>query len=652
MSFGFSPSDVFKLIEICHYVVVNCRHGPTSAVQAINGLREEVLEFEDLLKQFHHILEETDGVSCIELRGVETTLRECRDHLEKYSALQQQFLGSGHLGPPRPRLSIRRSREILAKSKIATRMGGEIVRHLAWGEKDIIALRERIERHKQSLGLYLTVLEREKTVGIGNRITSMENTIAALRVEVTSTSSRVPTQLDRGASFSFPIDAGIPYATDRYQAILATVERQREFAMLERNRADAGEDEEWETICDQLDLFHRRVLNAIERKANSSVQHRNGYWPSHFELNKALLSRSAINAPLKRVSTENNACYLEPTSPLPPLHEEGGYRFEAGSTISTVSQSTSPLPSVFSFSAPSRTATTSTVDSIDPLMVDTNVSDMKHRPPSSTTRQGNRNYERKLQAISPTSPLSDTESSHRPSFASSNGSGGQRSWKALQLSGWVKILWDSNPSPVYCNLEAGYRSDGRLYAIKAVDLRQPQRQLPVIKLSSAERRPIPHTEPPGPRDAPEEALRVYFVKQPVMKRGEEGVQYFFENQTDQFKFQSLIYGQKLILATVIQKISSVHGKESDRQYIRIWENTSEGNPRSFLYLATSRPNLKYIEINEKQISPNYKISSRSNILELKVLTQMQHLRITFTCQSDLQDFVNAMFAAGPMPRNA
>ncbi|PGH01447.1 hypothetical protein GX51_05255 [Blastomyces parvus] len=597
MSFGFSPSDVFKLIEICHYIVVNCRHGPTSAAQAITGLREEVLDFEDLLRRFHRILEETDEVSCIELRGVETTLRECRTHLEKYSVLQQQSLGNDHLEPPRPRLSIRRSREFLVKSKNATRLGGEVVRHLAWGEKDIIALQERIERHKQSLGLYLTVLEREKTAGIGKRLMSMEKMLAELRAESTLMPISAPTHLARGVSFSFPIDAGITYATDRYQAILTAVERQREFAMLERNRAEAGEDEEWETICDQLDLFHRRVLNAIERKANASAQHGNGSWASHYELNKALLSQNATAAPLKRASTENDASYHEPTSPLPPLYEESGDRFEAGSTVSTVTASTSPLPSVFSFNPPSRTTTTSTVDSIDPLMVNTNVSGMKRRPSSTIRREKLKHEEQKLQTRSPISPSSETESSHRPSFASSTGSGGQRNWKTLQLDGWVKVLWDGCPAPVYCVLEAGHRSDGRLYAIKAVDLQGSPRQLPIIKLSSAERRPIPHTEPPGPRDDPADAFRVYFVKPPIMKRGEENVQYFFENQKDQFSFQSLIYGQKLILATVIQKISSAQGKESDRQYIRIWEATSPGHPRSLLYFASARSNRKHIEIN-------------------------------------------------------
>ncbi|OJD24491.1 hypothetical protein ACJ73_04149 [Blastomyces percursus] len=433
-----------------------------------------------------------------------------------------------------PRLSIRRSREILVKSKNATRLGGEVVRHLAWGEKDIIALQERIERHKQSLGLlYLTVLERCLR--------------SCMQSQHRPRSTRPP--LDWSASFSFPIDAGVTYATDRYQAILAAVERQREFAMLERNRAETGEDEEWRQFATSLIFSTVGVLNAIERKVNASAQHGNGSWPSHYELNKALLSQNAIAAPLKRASTENDASHHEPTSPLPPLYEE-----------------------VISFSPPSRTSTTSTVDSIDPLTVNNNISGTKRTPSSTTRREKQKHEEQKLQPRPPISPSSKAESPRRPSFASSNGSGGQRSWNALQLNRWVKVFWDGCPSlSGLLRSRAGHRSDGRLYAIKAVDLQDTQRQLPIIKCSATSSiisRSIPHTEQPGPRDGPADASRVYFVNPPIMKQGEESVQYFFENQKDQFTFQSLIYGREPILAIIIQKISSAPGKESDRQYIR------------------------------------------------------------------------------------
>ncbi|EER37788.1 phosphate transporter [Histoplasma capsulatum H143] len=59
-------------------------------------------------------------------------------------------------------------------------------------------------------------------------------------------------------------------------------------------------------------------------------------------------------------------------------------------------------------------------------------------------------------------------------------------------------------------------------------------------------------------------------------------------------------------------MSSAQGKESDRQYIRLWESASPGHPRSLLYFATARSHRKYIEID------------------------------------DLQDFIHALFAASQM----
>lgn len=67
---------------------------------------------------------------------------------------------------------------------------------------------------------------------------------------------------------------------------------------------------------------------------------------------------------------------------------------------------------------------------------------------------------------------------------------------------------------------------------------------------------------------------------------------------DHLKFQSLIYGQKLLLAMVVQKISSTLGKESDRQYLRVWESQAQAqnHGRSLLYFASARPHPTYIEI--------------------------------------------------------
>ncbi|KAL2386084.1 hypothetical protein RJZ90_000910 [Blastomyces dermatitidis] len=84
-----------------------------------------------------------------------------------------------------------------------------------------------------------------------------------------------------------------------------------------------------------------------------------------------------------------------------------------------------------------------------------------------TRREKRKHEEQKLLPRPHISLSSETELSHRPSFESSNGSGGQRSWKALQLNGWAKVYVDQFK---YCTLEAGHRNDDRLYTINAVYL--------------------------------------------------------------------------------------------------------------------------------------------------------------------------------------
>ena len=89
MSFGASPSDVIRLIEILHSVIKNCRGGPVSTAQGIISLRETVVQFDFLLKQFQHALAETGEVSCLGFRGIRMTLEACQKHLNKYAALEQ-----------------------------------------------------------------------------------------------------------------------------------------------------------------------------------------------------------------------------------------------------------------------------------------------------------------------------------------------------------------------------------------------------------------------------------------------------------------------------------------------------------------------------------------------------------------------------------
>jgi hypothetical protein len=158
MAFGCSPSDIIRLIEISHSVIDNCRGGPTSAAQNLTSLRQTVVQFEALLIEFQRVLAETGEVSCLELRGIELTLRECQEYLNKYATVERR--NSARIEQQGYKLRAKGSGEILAKSKNAAKVGTDILRHIVWGEREVGVLEDRIMRHKQSLSLYLNVLER------------------------------------------------------------------------------------------------------------------------------------------------------------------------------------------------------------------------------------------------------------------------------------------------------------------------------------------------------------------------------------------------------------------------------------------------------------------------------------------------------------
>lgn len=99
---------------------------------------------------------------------------------------------------------------------------------------------------------------------------------------------------------------------------------------------------------------------------------------------------------------------------------------------------------------------------------------------------------------------------------------------------------------------------------------------------------------------------------------------------------------------LVQKISSANGRESDRQYLRIWEETDgEGHDGdiSILYFASARERPRYIEVHREfanrqfvdsthnilgnNIDPGFRRSHRNLVLELQILQSGQHLRITF-----------------------
>ncbi|EGD94434.1 hypothetical protein TESG_01952 [Trichophyton tonsurans CBS 112818] len=746
MSFGWSAGDIYQLIVACHTLVSNCTLGPTSALQIVHGLAVEIQELERLLQQLQDLVQDGGETSCIDLRGIEDTLRDCRTHMQKYNNLQQAYDNhhrnntdpavAGERRPSTTSTTGGRTREFLISGRNAARVGGELVRHATWGNSQISALQDRVSRHKQSLTLYLTVLERERSIRMGKRLQSVERMIHEIHAEAMPLTRTYPLQRVRSIpSSGLGISDGSSPDGDRYHIMLEAVERQREYAMLQRALAETGNDREWETICDQLDRFHRRVLNVIERKTNSSAQH--GCRSEHgsqsendIELNRTLLNMSrgslmspsnenqayrrrrhaAFETPLERISDEIETETDRQSSHVSVSGTEevaDGSGSQIHRTLSTVTLPSYP-PSVFS-----NFTSTSTAATEDTAVPTTNATHMEipgsHNKPSymasptqplsaspstvnslsiplSTSpgsihsystpispgfapRRSSPNARDSISSFASTAPsVVSMENGNVPlrsrSYSNGNGSSfppspGMRLrrdtddsghhlscvWKNIPLNGGVKISWQGHSTSVRCVLSVGYKGDGRMYAIRATDPINPDDKLPILRLSSAERPTIPHIEPPGDRHRSHEAGVIYFIKAPKTKYGEHP-KYYIEDRSDLIYLQSLIFGKNLLLSMLVQKISSVNGKESDRQYLRIWEETDgEGHDGdiSILYFATARERPRYIEVHRNNIDPSFERNHRSLVLELQLLQSGQYLRITFSSASDLQLFTETLF---------
>lgn len=142
---------------------------------------------------------------------------------------------------------------------------------------------------------------------------------------------------------------------DDYRDTLRAVSQQKKLAILGSQQAENDEQfQEWNDICSQLEIIHRRVLNTIERTVNSTAQRREGPYTSQISLNRVLASRATVATspsfrPLYRIETDDSGFFEN----LPPLHEEK----EVGSveeTPGSIPTNATPLtPSSLLFRRPS-----------------------------------------------------------------------------------------------------------------------------------------------------------------------------------------------------------------------------------------------------------------------------------------------------------
>src|SRR5438046_8595749 len=156
MSFGWSVSDLYKLIELCRTIVVACSDGWKSAPHQLIDLRNDVAHFESLLDNLSNTLPKGSEKLDFDFLPIQSTLQNCRALLKNYTELPKQN-GKRHATEPSGD-TVKKSGDILSKSKDAAKKSGEVAKYVASGKKDVKQLRDKLAQHQLSLILYMAVL--------------------------------------------------------------------------------------------------------------------------------------------------------------------------------------------------------------------------------------------------------------------------------------------------------------------------------------------------------------------------------------------------------------------------------------------------------------------------------------------------------------
>ncbi|KAL1964299.1 hypothetical protein VTN77DRAFT_7119 [Rasamsonia byssochlamydoides] len=584
MSFGWSASDIYTLVLVCYNVVENCKDGLTSASTEVKSLQEEVQEFSFTLTQLQQRLSET-GDAFLDLSEVKKSLEACNS-------------------------SLSRPKELFDKSKDVGMKYGEAIKYSTWGgDQELRVLQTKLSRHRQSLLLYMQILDRKKRTEENTRLDKQLQKVEAMVRDLHARTRRY--------SSSTSLETN-PDAESPYQSILRAVSQQKALAILGSQQAENDEQlQEWNDICSQLEFIHRRVLNTIERTVNYTAQRREGPQTSQISLNRVLASRSTVDTPPSfrpphRVETDDGG-FCES---LPPLREEKKVAVEKASGT----HSADPIAA---------NATPLTPSSI--LFKRTSAQVNDHRGWSPRSSVDSVSYF--PQPDSPQRLRTSSITSSEISLAVFHSH-----WQAVEFGGWVKISCADQKTPVPCSLHAGYDTDGRVYVLKAVDIKTDN-QILILKLSTTAKRPIPHAEPPGGRDNPMEGIRAYFIDPPSTEPPTRNIRFFFQNQNDHWRFQSLVYGQKLILSMLVEKISSSNDRLADRQYIRIWKPVHADSSKVLLFYASMKSKPGYITLSSEDVAPNTKIPKRGCVLDLSLANNKHskslsnNLKLTFSCRN-------------------
>lgn len=148
MSFGWSAGDIFTLVVTCYKIVENCREGLTSASIQLGGLQNDLEEFSAVLLHLHNVVKESQHIAFFDMKEMKKTIVACNVYLTKYAGLKRKA-------------SFSKGKELLDNAKDAgLKIKQAVIFTTLGGDQELQVLQRRLARHRQTLVLYLQILER------------------------------------------------------------------------------------------------------------------------------------------------------------------------------------------------------------------------------------------------------------------------------------------------------------------------------------------------------------------------------------------------------------------------------------------------------------------------------------------------------------
>lgn len=151
MSFGWSAGDIFTLVVTCYKIVENCREGLASAAVQIGGLKNDLEEFSSVLLHLHNVVKEGKDIAFFDMKEMKKTIDACKIFIGKNS------VGLGLKRRP----SFSKGKEFLDNAiETGLKIKQAVVFGQLGGDQQLLVLQSRLARHRQTLVLYLQILER------------------------------------------------------------------------------------------------------------------------------------------------------------------------------------------------------------------------------------------------------------------------------------------------------------------------------------------------------------------------------------------------------------------------------------------------------------------------------------------------------------